>query len=210
MRERTPEEILAFLTAIAVVPQYRGHILDLLCEEYPGIARVWQVDRLVEEYHNHTPKISLLPGIASLLSDLRADGAHLAVITDGVSHSQHRKVKALRLAELVDMIVVTDDKGLEYRKPHPYAFQSVSQRFGHQSSGYVYIGDNPLKDFIAPRRLGWETVRLRMRNQLHEAAEPLAAEAAPRVECRSVAALRIFLTSRLPASDTLEARQLIV
>jgi len=206
---RTPEDILTFLLSRAENPHHRGHVLELLFAEYPEIARGWEAVRLVEEYRAHTPAISLLPGVELLLTDLRAAGAHLAVITDGVSASQHSKAKALRLTEYFDRIVVTDDRGIEYRKPHPYAYLNVSEGFGCEARACVYIGDNPAKDFLAPRRLGWETVRLRLRNQLHEAAEPSSPEAAPQIECRSVAELRSTLLTRLCPSSALASRTLI-
>ena len=36
----------------------------------------------------------------------------------------------------------------------------------------IYVGDNPAKDFVTPRRLGWQTVRLRVHGQLRFTEEP--------------------------------------
>jgi putative hydrolase of the HAD superfamily len=207
---RSPEDIFTFLKASTTKHQHRGHNLDLLFEEYPGLGCAWDVSRLVEEYRCHNPTISLLPGVPSMLSDLRDAGAHLAVITDGASQSQHRKVKALQLARHVDMVIVTDDYGMEYRKPHPYAYLRVPEKFGCEPGACVYIGDNPAKDFLAPRVLGWDTVRIRLPNQLHAGAEPLVPEAAPRVECGGIVELRRLLISRLTQShSSSEARSWI-
>ncbi|MDR3774422.1 MAG: HAD family hydrolase [Terracidiphilus sp.] len=195
--ESSPQQILSFLNTSAADPRNQGHILDLLLTEYPGLRTAWDACRLIEEYRCHTPTISLLPGVEPMLSELRAAGVRLGVITDGASESQHRKARALGLATLVDMLIVTDDKGIEYRKPHPYAYLYVAERFGLEPAACAYVGDNPAKDFLAPRRLGWETVRIRLSYQLHEAAEPLSPEAAPRVESRGMMELRCFLISRL-------------
>ena len=194
---QSPEDIFAFLEASSRKPEHQGHNLDLLLEKYPGLRTVWNVSRLIEEYRRHNPKISPLPGVPSMLSDLREAGAYLAVITDGASQSQHRKAEALQLAARVNLLIVTDDHGIEYRKPHPFAYRKVSEASGCGPEACIYVGDNPAKDFLAPRVLGWETVRIRFPNQLHAQAEPFAPEAAPLVECGGITQLRGFLTSWL-------------
>jgi putative hydrolase of the HAD superfamily len=35
----------------------------------------------------------------------------------------------------------------------------------------VYVADNPAKDFVAPRALGWATVRVRRAGSLHQRVE---------------------------------------
>jgi len=40
------------------------------------------------------------------------------------------------------------------------------------ASRFVYVGDNPTKDFIAPNRLGWITVMVRHERNLHPAESP--------------------------------------
>jgi putative hydrolase of the HAD superfamily len=191
------DDVFAFLVTSTTKNEHRGHHLDLLFEEYPGLRCAWSASRLIEEYRCHNPTISLLPSVPSMLSELRAAGAHLAVITDGASQSQHRKATALELERHVDMVIVTDDYSIEYRKPHPFAYLKVLERFGCEPGDCVYIGDNPAKDFFAPRALGWDSVRIRLPNQLHAEAEPLVPEAAPRVECRDILELRRLLRSRL-------------
>jgi putative hydrolase of the HAD superfamily len=47
-----------------------------------------------------------------------------------------------------------------------------------------YIGDNPEKDFIGPRKLGWLTIRLRQPEQLRFALEPSSAALSPELEIR--------------------------
>jgi putative hydrolase of the HAD superfamily len=194
---RSAAEIFAYLKESWVTPAHRGHNLDLLLEKYPGVERAWDARRLIEEYRTHPPTLSLLPGAASMLSELHNAGAHLAVITDGSPESQHAKEKALGLREYFELIVVTDDRGTQFRKPHPYAYERVSEEIECEPRSCVYVGDNPAKDFLAPRLLGWDTVRIRMANQLHAQAEPTANEAAARMECRSIPELRNLLLSRL-------------
>ena len=50
--------------------------------------------------------------------------------------------------------------GMSFWKPHPLPFQNIMKEFGGDPSQYVYIADNPIKDFIAPKSLGWQTIQI--------------------------------------------------
>jgi putative hydrolase of the HAD superfamily len=54
----------------------------------------------------------------------------------------------------------------------------------------MYVGDNPAKDFATPRRLGWQTVRLRMQGQLRFAEEPPSPAYGAAAEVTSIDAIR--------------------
>ncbi len=186
------EEIFAFLWTCfksGVV----GNTFDLLLKEYPAIAGRWTVQRLVEEYRNHEPSLSPLAGVDTMLATLRDAGARLALVTDGPAASQKAKYKRLGLDRYMELAVFTDEKGIEFRKPHVWAFETVQARFSLPSSQCVYVGDNPEKDFAAPRRLGWHTVRLRMAEQRRRAQEPRSAECAPDLELVSILELHEYL-----------------
>jgi putative hydrolase of the HAD superfamily len=53
---------------------------------------------------------------------------------------------------------------------------------------FLYVGDNPDKDFLAPNRLGWTTVMVRDERNLHSPWSGLG-EAAPLLVLESFAAL---------------------
>ncbi len=113
------------------------------------------VESLVECYRLHTPAIRLRPEAESVLNSLRVAGARLAVVTDGPLCQQQPKANALDLARHVDEIVFTDALGLGCSKPSPAAFEHLMQRFALSGGRCAYVADNPRKDFVAPRRLGW-------------------------------------------------------
>jgi putative hydrolase of the HAD superfamily len=69
-------------------------------------------------------------------------------------------------------IVLTSSLGSGYGKPHPRAYRYVEQCT--PADIYVYIADNPEKDFEAPAHLGWKTVRVRRRSGLHYEKESVA------------------------------------
>ncbi|SFA87994.1 putative hydrolase of the HAD superfamily [Nocardioides alpinus] len=151
--------------------EWGSHFDDLLASD-PALSGRVEVLELVEVYRHHVPEIDLLPGVRDLLADLRGAGRRTAVISDGALVGQQQKVRALGLEELVDgPVVLTDVWGREGWKPHPRAFLHVAQAWGLAPEDLVYVGDNPHKDFDAPRDLGWSCVRMRMPGQLHQEVE---------------------------------------
>lgn len=132
------------------------------------------ISSLVELYRTHEPSIHLAPDASHALGDLAASHS-IAVISDGPLASQSRKVQALGLARFASPIILTEALGQEFRKPHPRAFRDIAGRIS--APHYVYVADNPAKDFTAPRHLGWTTVRIRRLGGLHYSVE--ASPAAP-------------------------------
>lgn len=127
------------------------------------------VGSLVELYRTHTPQIELLPDALNALTSLLSLAVPLAFISDGPASSQTRKADALGLARFADLIVITGLRGEKFSKPDPWAFEHIAAAI--PSERYLYVGDNPRKDFIAPRRLGWLTVRIRRSQGLYAALE---------------------------------------
>jgi putative hydrolase of the HAD superfamily len=138
---------------------HRGRIFNEALIELGVRPEPQVVDALVRVYREHTPAIALLPDARRCLGELRGR-IFLAVITDGPAVSQRAKVEALGLPALVDMVVLTSELGDGLEKPHPRAFELVQAAAGVEGALCAYVADNPAKDFMAPRRLGWRTVRV--------------------------------------------------
>lgn len=155
----------------------RGRIFDeaLSLLGVPQAAAL--VPQLVDVYRAHEPEIALFPDAVALL-DWAAGRHALAIVTDGHAAVQRRKLRALGLEARVPEIVVTDELGRDCWKPHPAAFEMVMRRFGGAPGGFIYIGDNPRKDFLAPKRLGWRTARVRRPGTEHSDYAATAAEEA--------------------------------
>jgi putative hydrolase of the HAD superfamily len=126
------------------------------------------VSALVEIYRTHTPSIALAADAFEVLNAI-SQTASIAVISDGAVSSQSRKAEALGLSSYAAPILLTGVLGGEFRKPHPRAFQQIERC--RPASVYVYIADDPLKDFSAPKQLGWVTVRVRRPDGLHYMVE---------------------------------------
>lgn len=157
----------------------RGNTFNLLIEAYPEITDKFSVNDLIEIYRLHKPDIYLMPEIKNVILSLKERKYKIGIITDGYKKSQEKKVKALGLEDLVDNIIYTDQWGREYWKPNTRAFEKSSQILKLPHKKLFYIGDNPEKDFLAPRSLGWCTIRYCHPNQLNAKLEPNSLNYAP-------------------------------
>ena len=100
-------------------------------------------------YRLHEPNINLSNGVCELLDMLSAHGAQLVVLSDGRSVTQRQKLKAVSLDSLPAFI--SEDFGA--LKPDRRRYLAIEERWPRRQ--YVYIGDNPEKDFKAPVEMGW-------------------------------------------------------
>lgn len=166
----------------------RGTTFNALLARYPALSERRGVAELVRCYREHRPRIGYLPGAEVLLQELGARGVKLAVISDGPLVSQAAKAEALGVARYADPVILTDAWGEDFWKPHTRAFETVAAAFSLPAERLVYVGDNPTKDFHAPTRLGWQSVRLRLPGQVRETLPH--GEMPPTWEAASVAALR--------------------
>jgi putative hydrolase of the HAD superfamily len=138
----------------------RRNIFDSVLASYGIAPEPATIAKLVALYREHPPSIRLLRDAEQCLQRLHGR-LPLALLTDGPSRTQWNKIGALGIQSCFQAIVVTGDLGPEYGKPHPLAFQLIEQRLALPGTQLVYVADNPAKDFQAPRRLGWQTLRLR-------------------------------------------------
>lgn len=130
--------------------------IDALLKE---IGRESDRDAVLSAYRQHKPHIQPYEGVRELLSRFRRQGLKIGIITDGRPEGQRNKLEALGLSLLVDDIVITDELGGEqFRKPCDIAFRILQTRWRLPAETIVYVGDNPAKDFQAPRQLGMKCV----------------------------------------------------
>jgi len=138
----------------------RGRLFDAALERLGLPADPAAIAALVDVYRHHRPAITLFADADRALRAL-AGRARLAIVSDGPLASQKRKVKVLGLEDRFDPIVLTDRWGRAFWKPHERAFREVERVTDCDGAACAYVGDNPRKDFVAPRALGWRTVRVR-------------------------------------------------
>lgn len=175
---------------------HRGRIFDEALELVRTRATPQLIAAMIEIYRNHRPVLRLFPDADQGLGWAASAGLKLALITDGFGSVQRRKIAALDLDTRVPCCVVTDELGgRDFWKPHPAAFLRVMETHPGPRSGYVYVADNPHKDFIAPRELGWRSVRIRRAGGEHAAYEGAEHENAE-VEISTLTDLSALLVSQ--------------
>lgn len=162
----------------------RGDIFDRVLQERGLLYGPEEIRLLVDCYRTHTPKISLAPDAARLLAKLEEADHAYGIITDGPLPMQKSKLAALSLERRAAIVICTDQWGREFWKPHERAFRVCADALGN--GPFVYIADNPAKDFVAPRQLGWASVRLRRPGGEHFHAEPSGAAASPDLEVETL------------------------
>jgi len=111
---------------------------------------------LLKLYRNHIPNIKMHLGFDVLLQKLKKNNYNLGVITDGRIIQQRNKIHSLGLEQFVTEIVISEEFGSE--KPDIRNFTFFHDKF--PGNTFMYVADNPKKDFISPNQLGWDTVCL--------------------------------------------------
>lgn len=109
-------------------------------------------------YRNHRPTLFISSDVQNVLSTLRLHGCILGIITDGRSITQRNKIHALGLLHYVssDHILISEEFGSE--KPDERNYTYFNDKY--PNGNFMYIGDNPEKDFLGANHLGWKTVCL--------------------------------------------------
>ncbi len=135
----------------------REGVFDDLLREY-GIFSKRLVRKCLAVYRGHKPEITLAPDARRCLARF----AHYPkyIVTDGNKLVQANKIKALELEDKVVYAYITHRYGLKHAKPSPYCFLKICEREGGSPGEVVYFGDNPHKDFVGIKPLGFKTVRV--------------------------------------------------
>lgn len=112
-------------------------------------------------YRNHLPTIQLYNDSKVFLEKLLMQGSEMSLITDGRSITQRNKLRALGIESYFKNIIISEE--VNFEKPCEYNFKMVMNN--KHAENYIYIADNPHKDFITPNKLGWISICLLDRGQ---------------------------------------------
>jgi putative hydrolase of the HAD superfamily len=138
----------------------RGTTFNLALADIGVEAHAWLVAQMVREYRTHAPEIALPDDARSFITRL-VGTMPIAIISDGPLDSQSRKVTALGLNAITNVVLLTDRWGPQFSKPHERAFCEVESALNLRNEQLIYFADNPAKDFHCPHARGWQTVRIR-------------------------------------------------
>jgi putative hydrolase of the HAD superfamily len=151
-----------------------GHLRELfaliLAERMPRHTPA-HLEGFIASYRDHEPEIVLYEDADRALTHFGALGP-LGLITDGSPALQERKVRVLGLESRLHHRIYTHALGgRAFAKPHPRAFEHMEAALGAPGDTFVYVGDNPAKDFVAPNARGWVTVQIVRPQQIHRRAQ---------------------------------------
>ncbi|HEX5685857.1 MAG TPA: HAD family hydrolase [Ideonella sp.] len=122
----------------------------------PRDALIEELNKIFMDCVNDSPK--LYEDAWPTLERLRAQGLRLAILTNGPSDGQRRKLQATGLEQMVDTVTIGEEIG--FSKPSPHAFHSVLKRFDAHGAETLMIGDSPQLDYDAALQAGLQAVLL--------------------------------------------------
>ncbi|MBR3045196.1 MAG: ATP-grasp domain-containing protein [Oscillospiraceae bacterium] len=139
-----------------------------LDEYLQEIGRKSEKDVCLKIYREHMPDLVLHKEVEELMTELKKKGVRVGIITDGRVEGQRNKIAVLGLADLVDDIIITDALGgIQFRKPNDISFRIMQNRWRIPFEQMAYVGDNPVKDSLAPQQLGMKFIWFRNKNGLY-------------------------------------------
>jgi putative hydrolase of the HAD superfamily len=145
-------------TSLESLLRNRKHWIEIILNIEKKDSKI-DKEYLLTIFRNHYPEIELYKDSTNLLSFLVENSAKLAMITDGRSVSQRLKLKALNIEQFFNPICISEEIGSN--KPNKSSYEFIEKKF--EGYKYIYIGDNPKKDFVTPNKLGWYTYGLKDR-----------------------------------------------
>jgi putative hydrolase of the HAD superfamily len=119
------------------------------------------IQMVLDLYRCHLPSIELYEDSKVFLDMLHSNGYEMSLITDGRSITQRNKLKALGIDYYFKSIVISEEVNSE--KPSEVNYRLVMN--DQLPDNFIYIADNPQKDFITPNKLGWTSICILDRGQ---------------------------------------------
>lgn len=103
----------------------------------------------------------LIPGAEELLERLRQAGYMTGVLSNGFTDVQHRKIARTGLAEKIDLVVLSDDIGINKPDPRLFAYAQSLTPWPDDPMRHLMIGDNPATDIAGALGAGWAAIWFR-------------------------------------------------
>ncbi|MHA1721224.1 MAG: TIGR02253 family HAD-type hydrolase [Promethearchaeota archaeon] len=104
-------------------------------------------------YHREKVKhFKLFKDVIKTLEKLRELKIKTAIITDGSPKKQYEKILRLKLENLVDEIIISDEVAV--RKPNPNLFSYFLQKYNCKPNEFIYVGDRLERDIEPANKSG--------------------------------------------------------
>lgn len=121
-------------------------------------------ERSAVNYNLYRKKyFALFPGALDLLTQLRAAGKKLGLVTNGVSETHNEKIALLELSDRFDAIFLADETGMV--KPDPRLFAHACERLGSRPGTTAMVGDRYERDIAGAREAGLFTIWMNLRHE---------------------------------------------
>ncbi len=160
-----------------------GKIFDMLLQKIGCYPDKTLIKKMVAVFYSYRPRRLIpYPRVIETLSELKRRGYRLGIITDGYPEIQRTKLKTLNLEGFFEMVVISDEYGRRFRKPHVISYLIALEKMHVKPNESIYVGDNPLKDFYGANKLGMTTIRIRSGEYANINVENLDPDYRPKYE----------------------------
>lgn len=120
-----------------------------------------EIKKYIKLYRNHYPNINLYNDAKKFLNKIKKEKNSIYLVTDGHKDSQLQKLKKLKIKKIFKRIFITPNYGKSFMKPSLKCFQIIKKLEKCKWSDMIYIGDNPIKDFVNLNKKGVITARIK-------------------------------------------------
>ncbi len=158
------------------------------------------IDWMVSEYRYHIPQLRLSDDVRRFLSWLTKCAFDMFIITDGRSVTQRNKIRALGLDEYIPLenVLISEEVGVD--KIAGVAFSKIYDLYcdlvEDNDVQFMFIGDNPRKDFVVGNSFGYPTVMLMDDGRnIHSQDLRVPRMFKPKIKVRSFSELLSFMHS---------------
>lgn len=120
---------------------------------------------LFEDYINHFHKFCVpFEGLIDTLTLLKNRKFLLGIISNGRHAGQQASIEALSIESFFDIVLISESQGLS--KPDAAIFERALERLRVKASEACYVGDHPINDIEAARKVGLMTIWKRNRQYI--------------------------------------------